>query len=140
MGISARIYWLAFTMLASFIGWIIYQADTGEKIRLFLLVESVPLGDKLGHLWLYGALAFLLNLSLKLRKYHCYGLSVYRGSLLVLVFALAEELSQQFFATRTVDAGDLIADVIGIAIAEFLLRRKPQARQGSNKDGDQAND
>ncbi|PUA29099.1 MAG: hypothetical protein B0W54_00315 [Cellvibrio sp. 79] len=125
MGISTRCYWLAFAMLAGFIGWIIYQADTGEKIRLFLLVESFPLGDKLGHLWLYGALAFLLNLSLKLRKYHFHYLSIYRGSLFVLVFAIAEELSQQFFVTRTLDAGDLIADAIGIAIAEFLLRRKP---------------
>lgn len=140
MGISVRVYWLAFIVLASFIGWIIYQADTGEKIHLFLLVESLPLGDKLGHFWLYGALAFLLNLSLKLRKYHWYGLSVYRGSLLVLVFALAEELSQQFFATRTVDAGDLIADVIGIAIAEFLLRRKPPVDKGINKGKDQSND
>lgn len=140
MGISSRYYWLAFAVLAGFIGWIIYQADTGEKIRLFLWVESLPLGDKLGHLWLYGALAFLLNLSLKLRKYHWYGLNVYRGSLLVLVFALAEELSQQFFATRTVDAGDLIADVIGIASAEFLLRRRPQARKGVNEDKDQSND
>ena len=140
MGISTRFYWLAFAVLAGFIGWVIYQAETGEKIRLFLMVESLPLGDKLGHLWLYGALAFLLNLSLQLRKYHCYGLSVYRGSLIVLVFALAEELSQQFFATRTVDAGDLIADVIGIAIAEFLLRRKPRARKGINEDKDQTND
>lgn len=140
MGINVRFYWLAFAVLAGFIGWIIYQADTGEKIQLFLLVESLPLGDKLGHLWLYGALAFLLNLSLKLRQYHYYGLSVYRGSLFVLVFALAEESSQQFFATRTVDAGDLIADVIGIVIAEFLLRRKPQVQKGINEDRDQAND
>ncbi len=123
MGISARFYWLAFATLASFIGWIIYQADTGEKIRLFLLVESLPLGDKLGHLWLYGALAFLLNLSLQLRECHFYRWNIYRGSLLVLLFAIAEELSQHFFATRTLEFYDLIADVIGIAIAEFLLRR-----------------
>lgn len=140
MGISSRYYWLAFAVLAGFIGWIIYQADTGEKIRLFLLVESLPLGDKLGHLWLYGALAFLLNLSLQLRKYHCYGLSIYRGSLFVLIFAIAEELSQHFFATRTLDAGDLIADVIGIAIADWLLRRKPQTPKVTSKNRDQSND
>ncbi len=129
MGVSTRIYWLAFLALASFIGWIIYQADTGEKIYLFLMVESLPLGDKLGHFWLYGALAFLLNLSLKLREYSIHHRKVYCGSLLILLFAAVEELSQYFFATRTLDAGDLVADVIGIAVAEFLLRRKPKQQE-----------
>ncbi len=124
MRLTTQVYWLAFAALASFIGWIIYQADTGTKTTLFLLVESLPLGDKLGHIWLYGALAFLLNLSLALRQAQYKNVSLYWGSLIVLVFAVLEELSQQFFATRTLDAMDLVADAIGIGLADFLLRRK----------------
>ncbi len=124
MKVTTQVYWLAFAALASFIGWIIYQADTGAKNTVFLLVESLPLGDKLGHIWLYGALAFLLNLSLALRQARAKSYSIYWGSLIVLLFALLEELSQQFFATRTLDAMDLVADIIGVGLAEFLLRRK----------------
>lgn len=124
MRLTTQVYWLAFAALASFIGWIIYQADTGAKTTLFLLVESLPLGDKFGHIWLYGALAFLLNLSLALRQVQVKNYSIYWGSLIVLVFALLEELSQQFFATRTLDVMDLVADAIGIGLADFLLRRK----------------
>lgn len=139
MRISLRSYWCAFALLAGFIGWIIYQADTGEKIHWFLLVESLPFGDKLGHFWLYGALAFLLNLSLQLRTRRIAGWTIYRGSLWVLAFALGEEFSQVFFATRTVDAGDLMADVIGIALAEFLLRRPP-TKAGQQQERSQCND
>lgn len=116
--------WIAFSVLSLFIGWIIYQANTGEKISAFLLVEALPMGDKLGHLWLYGTLAFLLNLGLNLREFCCYRLRIYRGSLLVLTFAILEEISQQYFVLRTQDVGDVAADIAGICIAEFLLRRK----------------
>lgn len=113
----------AFAALASFIGWVIYQADTGAESRLFTLVESLPLGDKLGHIFLFGVLAFLLSLSLTKRAHRLCGWSIHRGSLLVLGFAIVEEFSQQFFATRTPDVGDLIADLTGIFLAELLLRR-----------------
>lgn len=123
MPIALHMLRIAFVALASFIGWVIYQADTGAENRLFILVETLPLGDKLGHIFLYGVLAFLLSLSLKRRTHRLGGWSLNRGSLLVLAFAIAEEFSQQFFATRTPDVGDLIADLAGIVMAELVLRR-----------------
>lgn len=123
MRVSLSMFRLAFISLAGFIGWVIHQADTGAESLFFRLAESLPLADKLGHIFLFGMLAFLLSLSLKRRAHRIYGWSIHQGSLLVLGFAIAEEFSQQFFATRTPDVGDLMADLIGIVLAEWRLRR-----------------
>jgi len=115
---------IAFSIFFGFILWIIYEADTGANNLFLHAVDLIPYGDKLGHIWLYGGLALLLNLLLKRRVVLIKSMRLQLGSLLVLSFAVIEELSQGFFATRSLDAWDLLADLLGVCIAAFLVTHK----------------
>jgi hypothetical protein len=111
-----------------FILWIIIMADSGTENILFDLIKSVPQGDKLAHLGLYGLLTVLLNVALNFRALTIKNYPLQWGAVLVLTFALLEEMSQYFFPNRTLDMIDVIADVIGIVLFSYIsLRwRKPQ--------------
>jgi VanZ family protein len=45
------------------------------------------------------------------------------GAVIVLVFALIEELSQLFFMHRTFDLIDVAADLIGITLSVIILKK-----------------
>jgi len=51
---SNKINFLAPLTFLAFICWIIFMADSGQKSVFFELVKSIPYGDKLGHVILYG--------------------------------------------------------------------------------------
>lgn len=103
-----------------FIGWIIYLANTGQKSIFFDLVARIPYGDKLGHFCLFGCLTLAANLLLKFRRVNFNNVPIYTGTVLVFLFVLIEELSQHFIPNRTLDGVDLIADIIGIILFNFL--------------------
>jgi len=113
-----------FIVLFGFIVWIIYEADTGAANIFLQMVHKVPMGDKLGHIWLFGMLAFILNIALSLKTLRIMKWNMQVGSLLVLLFAVVEELSQGLFATRSLDAWDVIADAFGVYLAAYLTQRK----------------
>ncbi|MGV8837079.1 VanZ family protein [Cellvibrio sp.] len=115
---------IAFSVFFGFILWIIYEADRGADNIFMSAADSIPYGDKLGHVWLYGGLALLLNLLLNRRVMLIKSVRFQLGSLLVFGFAAAEELSQGFFATRSMDGWDLLADLLGVCIAAFLVNTK----------------
>ncbi|SFL97616.1 VanZ family protein [Marinobacter zhejiangensis] len=100
-----------------FMLWIIYLADSGNSSLFFYLVQQWPYGDKACHLLLYGLLTLLVNLALELKTIAVTKrVKVYVGTLAVTVFAVAEELSQAWIPSRTLDSLDLAADAIGIAL------------------------
>ena len=108
-----------------FIGWIIYLANTVQKSIFFDLVARIPYGDKLGHFCLFGCLTLAANLLLKFRRVNfsnvpISNVPIYTGTVLVFLFVLIEELSQHFIPNRTLDGVDLIADIIGIILFNFL--------------------
>lgn len=105
-----------------FIIYIIYLANTGQSSIFFNLVASMPYGDKIGHLAIFATLTFGANMLLNFRNVPFVNskLPIYFGSVLVLLFAAVEELSQNFVASRTLDISDFIADIVGIAIATWL--------------------
>lgn len=108
-----------------FIGWIIYLANTGQKSIFFDLVARIPYGDKLGHFCLFGCLTLAANLLLKFRRVNfsnvpISNVPIYTGTVLVFLFVLIEELSQHFIPNRTLDGVDLIADILGIMLFNFL--------------------
>lgn len=115
---------IAFAVFFGFILWIIYEANTGSSNIFLYAVDLIPHGDKVGHIWLYGGLAFLLNLLFKRRVVLVKSERLQLGSVLVLGFAVIEELSQGFFATRSLDGWDLLADLMGVCIAAFLVTPK----------------
>lgn len=114
-----------------FICWIIFLADSGRPSVFFDFVRKLPYGDKLGHAGLFGFLALLANLGFGLRYLKLPWIQV--GSLVVLMFAMGEELTQHFFPNRTMDPVDAVADVLGIGLATlislWLLRMKIEKRQ-----------
>lgn len=111
----------------SFILWIIYLANTGQESIFFRLVASLPYGDKIGHFFLFGILTLIANFAFKLRKVKVLASELYLGAILVFLFAFFEELSQTFFANRTLDASDLLFDCFGIitfSIVTLCLSKK----------------
>jgi polysaccharide biosynthesis protein VpsQ len=100
-----------------FILWIIYLANTGGKSIFFELVGSVPYGDKLGHIGLFGCLTLLAILGSKFRTFSCGKIDIYYGAVVVIIFVLVEEISQAYLPSRTFEFVDLIADSIGIIFA-----------------------
>lgn len=121
-------------LLFFFILWVIFMADTGQPLIFFDLVRTLPYGDKIGHLALFGTLTLGANIGSALRTVRIGPLHVYIGTLGVLLFAVAEEASQYYFPTRTLDGMDLLADVIGIGGATLIscyarVRRKSHCRE-----------
>lgn len=116
--------WFTFLSIFGFVLWIIYAANRGDENAFLRIVDLIPYGDKLGHFWLYGGLALLLNLLLKRKIVPLWSVRLQLGSVLIFSFAVLEELSQGFFATRTLDGWDLIADLLGVYIAAILVTYK----------------
>ncbi|MBV1909781.1 MAG: VanZ family protein [Kangiellaceae bacterium] len=103
-----------------FILWIIYLANTGGSSVFFELVGSMPYGDKLGHFGLFGLLTYLFNFASKFKTLQLIKFDIYYGTLAVLIFALVEEVSQHFFATRSLDWLDILADLVGISVFSYF--------------------
>ena len=81
-----------------------------------------------------GGLAFLVNLTLQGRRFRLLGLSIYLGSMIVLICVAAEELSQAFISTRSFDLSDLAADSLGIFILGALGGRLGASRRHTSSD------
>ncbi|GLS84554.1 VanZ family protein [Paraferrimonas haliotis] len=103
-----------------FIIWIIYLANTGQSSVFFDLVRQIPYGDKLGHFSLFGLLTLSFNVACKFKTFVLGELKVFWGSAVVLVFVSAEELSQHFMPSRTLDIYDYAANVTGIIVFSWL--------------------
>lgn len=123
---------------------IVILADRGELPDSVNLVQRLPFGDVLCHFLLIGGLTFLVNLSLRARRFRLWRVSILIGSLVVGVVVTLEEASQAFLAHRTFSWLDLFADYAGIAVmgraALYLVRKmktghreepSPQAEQQS---------
>ena len=114
--------WITF-IFALFIILIIVLADKGE-LGLLRLINQIPYGDKVGHFILYGILTLLINLTL-LRSLPFQSprwVTVISSLILALLIGI-EELSQQFFASRTVSFQDLFAGYLGVFFFSWLALR-----------------
>ncbi|WP_010382017.1 VanZ family protein [Pseudoalteromonas rubra] len=97
-----------------FIVWVIYLANTGQDSIFFDLVRSIPNGDKLGHIGLFGTLTVLFIVSFKFRSLVFGKVHIYYGAVIVLTLVCLEELSQAFISARTFDLFDMVANIVGI--------------------------
>jgi len=105
-----------------FILWVIFMANTGQDMFLFEMTRSIPFGDKLGHIMVFGCLTLMANLALKGRLVSFKLGSIYWGALAVLVFVTLEELSQHFIEIRSLDMFDYLANLFGILCFSWLTR------------------
>jgi hypothetical protein len=99
---------------ALFLCTLIWLADSGRGQWLFDLARLIPGEDKTGHLVLFGLLSLLVNVVLQSSRLRLGRLILLKGSVLVAAFAIAEEVSQLFFRSRTFDLLDLGAGLVGI--------------------------
>lgn len=106
--------------MACLVVWIAAVADAGQSNALLHGARSLPYGDKLGHLGLYGSFALLANLALAPRQIGIGRWRTHLGGVLVLCFAWIEELSQAFFPSRSLDAADALCDLLGVLLAAAL--------------------
>lgn len=129
----------AFTLVticfALFLLWVIYLANTGQPSIFFDFIRQIPNGDKIGHVLLFGFLTFGAIIATGFKCFRLFGgkLTIYWGAAGVLVFVIAEELTQQFFPSRTMDIKDLIADAMGIAVFTLLAFAFKRSRNINRK-------
>lgn len=112
------------TCFSLFLAWIIVTSDRGS-CTICGVVKSIPLGDKVGHLVLYGVLTFVIGFLRRWPKLSLGGVSVLRPSSVLLVLVALEEASQMFFPARTGDLFDLIASWLGVFAGDWLAQRIP---------------
>ncbi len=112
--------WLPAFAFFSFLLWVIVAADSGAPNYFLQQAGSLPYGDKIGHVLLFGALALLLNFATKARQVALGPVRLYLGVVLTLGFALLEEGSQLLFPSRSFELLDILADLLGVALATAL--------------------
>ena len=103
-----------------FILWVISLANRAQPSIFFDFVASFPLGDKVGHVGLFGTLTLLATVAFGFRALKVRKTRIYIGAILVWLFVTFEEVSQAFIPSRTMDMGDYIADLVGIGIASLF--------------------
>lgn len=112
--------WLPAIALFGLIAWVIMEADLGKPNYFIQLGASIPYGDKIGHLILFGALALLLIFATRARQLVIGPLRLYLGVVLTLGFALLEEGSQLLFPSRSFELLDILADLLGVTLATLV--------------------
>ena len=118
--------WLAI-LFGIFVILIIVLADAGTLPRYLGPLYDFPNGDKVGHFFLFGILAFLIDLTIfqalpdRSRRL----LVVICGLILALAITV-EEFSQQYFSSRTFDLIDLACSYLGVI---FLSRLALKIKQ-----------
>ena len=86
-------------------------------------LSQLPNYDKLGHLILYCIPTYLGHRLFRQKHVPLNGLSLPVFPGLFTLFTLSEELIQGFSPYRTLDAGDMICSLLGIACGYFLAQR-----------------
>ena len=117
-----------------FLAAVVVLADAGLLPSWIKQVWTWPMGDKVAHFTLLGAMAMLVSLWLRGAGWRLGPIKVFKGEVAVGLVVLAEEVSQRWVPHRTFSLGDLAADFLGIAcfgvVARLLARRWwPEARQ-----------
>lgn len=107
-----------------FLAWVIYLANTGQNDVFPMNLAVLPHTDKIGHVVLYGLLAWILGFGSRFRAVRLLGKKCDLGATLAAIFACTEELSQFLSPHRTPDLVDLACGFLGIWIARRLTQRR----------------
>jgi hypothetical protein len=129
---TSRPWMVAFAAMAAFLGGIIYLADTGRP-QLWNFLQGIPYGDKWGHFVLFGTLAFLACMTWPRSRPRSGHFILSLPVLLILAFAVGEEISQGWIPGRTLDGMDLAAGCVGIFLASGfagILARRAEMNGG----------
>ncbi|MGB8982608.1 MAG: VanZ family protein [Anaerolineales bacterium] len=120
--------WLA-VLFTLFIILIIALADTG-RLGILAQINRIPHADKAGHFLLYGILILLIDLTLfRARSFPSRQRDAVMSGLILALLIGLEELSQQYFSSRTFSLGDLAASYLGLISFSWLALRATQYHQ-----------
>ncbi len=106
-------------------------ANRGEGGKWWSFIHSIPYGDKIGHIGLFGTLSFLSNLALPNFRIRHLPRFITATTFVLLILISLEEISQAFIPTRSCDLFDWLADLTGLAIGQITAISF--ARRFSNK-------
>lgn len=115
--------WIIVPVLLAFFT-IAYWADSETMPGWLHIIYDFPNGDRIGHVVIYGAIAFFLNLALPAYRWKWMRVLIPLGSILAFGMACAEEFSQFFFPSRTPDWVDLICGWLGILLATWFYHTR----------------
>jgi VanZ family protein len=105
---------------ALFLVVIIILADSGQEIFFFSTLAKIPWGDKIGHFFLMGVMAYLLTWVTHAERLTIHGKSVLKGPFWLAVIVTLEEISQIWIANRGFSLLDLGFDYLGIIAFSYL--------------------
>lgn len=101
---------------------VVAAADAGVLPREMRVLYDYPNGDRLGHVVIFGILAFLFSAAF--RGTQRVGRWVVPAAVVALLaFATVEEVSQQWFPSRHFDPVDLGCSYAGIALGGWAGAR-----------------
>ena len=115
-----------------FLVLIIVAADTGRMPSFLRSMYGFPNGDRVGHVVLYGILAFLLACAFP-RAVRFRRLSIPIAIIALLIFSGLEECSQALFSTRNADVVDFACSCAGIFIGSWTAYRWRNSRKATGK-------
>ncbi len=120
--------WLGVVAMVLLIVGTLYQVNQGQSYFLVNWVQQLPYGDKLGHLGIFGALMFVLNLAMNGKTWvigqsQQNGVRINLALLLIGAFAVIEEFSQLFIVSRNFDLLDLLCDALGLGLGYGVSKR-----------------
>ena len=111
---------------------IILIANLGLGPVYFPFIYSIPGLDKIGHFFLIGLLSYLVNTILLGQKIKVLSLRLLKGSLIIFLIVVLEEVSQLFLTYRAFSLMDLVADFAGIIIFGRLSLYKQRSKHNSS--------
>ncbi|MEE4311469.1 MAG: VanZ family protein [candidate division KSB1 bacterium] len=96
---------------------------------------GISLEDKLFHAVVYGFFGFTLTRAfyysnnIRMRRY-----AILLGIIVGILYAVSDEIHQYFVPGRYAEAGDVVADAIGIMFAQIIfLRKKAFEKREANR-------
>lgn len=99
---------------------VIVIADRGEGDRWWAFLLRIPGGDKLGHFGLVGVLCLMCNLAIPWRQHARLPAAMTVTTAVLLTLLTLEEIAQAFLPHRTCDFGDWLADLLGLALGQWM--------------------
>ncbi len=121
-----QFFYCAFVLL------VVLLADLGLMSWFWEYPRQYPGIGKALHFILVGGLSWVLIFAFNAKRLNLLGSSLYAGTILTLALVTLEECSQLLIATRRFELLDLLADYLGILVAEMLARKSSVSIRRSN--------
>ena len=115
-----------------FILLVVALADLGLMSWFREYAGEYPGIDKAIHFFLVGGLSWVLIFAFNAKRLFLWGSSLFVGTIVTIALVTLEESSQLLIAARRFELLDLLANYLGILVAEMMARRGCVSARRSN--------